>query len=359
MSKETPLPTQQTPQPEKYLNGFALETKLLLFDGSIKSCHEIQAGDILMGDDSTPRHVISVNKVEPSQSILHKITQKKGVNYNVNKDHYLCLKLSRIRTKKDIVKIFDKEYRKKDLIDIRLQDYIKLPKSTQLDFKAYKRSVEFSPLQLPCHPYIIGLWVVDATIQANEIHISSFDILEHCFYILEKHKMALEFVKGNRYAIQYDDTSKSFTDCVLSVLKITETKCIPSIYKINSRENRLLLLAGIIDCEGTINKNCYELTVTNETVVDDIVFLCFSLGFHASKSVQKATHSYRVIISGDLSQIPVIDSKKKMADRKQIKDILHTGIEIEPLTDVVNGCVEFVVDGNGRFLMSDFTVLHS
>ena len=361
MSEETPLPTQQTPQPEKYLNGFALETKLLLFDGSIKSCHEIQAGDILMGDDSTPRHVISITKVEPSQTILHKITQKKAVNYIVNKDHYLCLKLSRIRTKKDVVKILDKEYRKKDLIDIRLQDYMKLSKSTQLDFKAYKRSVEFSPSQktLPCDPYIIGLWVVDATIQANEIHISSFDILEHCFYILEKYKMALEFVKGNRYAIQYDDTSKSFTDCVLSVLKITECKCIPHVYKINSRENRLLLLAGIIDCEGTINKNCYELTITNETVVDDIVFLCLSLGFHASKSVQKTTHSYRVIISGDLSQIPVIDCKKKMTDRKQIKDILHTGIEIEPLTDVVNGCMEFSVDGNGRFLTSDFTVLHS
>lgn len=346
-------------QLEVFFNGIALETKLLMFDGSIKSCHEIKPGDVFMGDDSTPRNVISVKKIEPAHSILHKITQNKGVNYVVNRDNYICLKLSRIRTKKDSVKILDKEYKKNDLLNIRLSDYVKLSKASQLDFKAYKKAVEFQAKPLICDPYILGLWVVDAMILSNEITISNFDILEHCYYILEKQKMALEFVKGNRYAIGYEDKTKCFKECVLSVLKIMECKCIPFVYKTNSTENRLQLLAGIIDCEGVINKNCYELTLKNETLVDDIVFMCLSLGLYASKSVQKTTHYYRVIISGDLSQIPVIDPKKRMADRKQIKNIFHTGIAIELLSDVVNGCVELSVDGNGRFLTSDFTVIHS
>lgn len=349
---------QPKQQLEVFFNGLALENKLLMFDGSIKSCHEIKSGDVLMGDDSTPRNVISVKKIEPNQTILHKITQNKGVNYVMNRDNYICLKLSRIRTKKDSIKILDKEYKKNDLLNIRLSDYVKLSKASQLDFKAYKKPVDFQTKPLICDPYVLGLWVVDAMILSNEIHISSFEILEHCYYILEKHKMALEFIKGNRYAICYEDKEKCFKDCVLSVLKIIDCKCIPHVYKTNSKENRLQLLAGIIDCEGFINKNCYELTLKNETLVDDIVFICLSLGLYASKSVQKNSHYFRVIISGDLSQIPVIDPKKRMTDRKQIKNISHTGIAIEPLTDVVNGCVELGVDGNGRFLTSDFTVIH-
>ena len=358
-TKQKKMSTNVIVEQDKILNGIAMETKVLMFDGSIKFCHEVQVGDTLMGDDSTERHVISVLKIDSNDSKLHKITQNKGINYVINRDNYICLKLSRIRLKKDFIKLQDREYRKNDVIDIRLQNYLKLSKASQLDFKAYKTQVEFKHKGLLFDPYILGLWLVDANnTSPNEITICDIVILYECFDILKKNQMNLEFLRGHRYALNFDDTSKTFEANVVTPLQLNEIKSIPEDYKINSRDNRLRLLAGIIDSAGFVNNNCYELTLKNEVLVNDIVFMCFSLGFYTSKSIQKNSHYYRVIISGDLSQIPVLDPRKQMTIRKQIKNILHTGISIEELADV-NGCLAFVIDGNGRFLTSDFTVIHS
>jgi replicative DNA helicase len=339
------------------LSGLSFDIKVLMYDGSVKPIHQIKVNDIMMGDDSTPRNVINVKTIDSSQTNFFKVYQNKGTHYVINRDNYISLKLSRVRNKTNTIKIKEREYFKNDIVDIRLQDYLTFCKTSQLDFKGFKVMVEFSPQPVALDPYILGLWLVDAmTLTTNEIAISDVSILHECYTILQHNRMTLEFSKGNRYSIHYDDKAKSFHD-VITVLGLSESKFIPETYKINSKEVRLKLLAGIIDCEGTVNKNCYELTLKNETLANDIMFLSNSLGFYTSKSTQKNTFYIRLIISGDLSQLPVLDPKKVMPVRKQIKNILHTGIAIESTTDT-NSCLQISLDGNGRFLSSDFTVLH-
>ncbi|NBP57537.1 hypothetical protein EBU71_13575 [bacterium] len=43
--------------------GFALNTMVLMFNGEVKPIHSLVKGDQLMGDDNTPRSVISTEKV--------------------------------------------------------------------------------------------------------------------------------------------------------------------------------------------------------------------------------------------------------------------------------------------------------
>lgn len=339
------------------LNGLSLEIQLLMFDGDIKPIHQLKIGDVLMGDDSTPRHVVSIKTIDSSKTKLFEIEQKKGIKYKVNRDNYISLKLSRLRTKKNF-KIYDREYVKNSIVDIRLQDYMNLSKTVQLDFKGFKTSINFASQPILIPPYLLGLWIMDTSILTTEITISDSLILEHCYNISQHYKMTMEFSKGNRYTIDFNDkTKKNFHEC-LTEMKLLESKYIPQNYKINSREIRMNLLAGIIDCEGYVNNNCYELTTKNEKLVDDICFLCNSLGFYASKSSQPKTFYFRIIISGDLSSIPVHNPRKKMSERKQIKNILHTGVAVKPLDDT-NSCIELSIDGNGRFVTSDFTVLHT
>jgi replicative DNA helicase len=339
------------------LSGLSFDIKVLMYDGSVKPVHQIKVNDVLMGDDSTPRNVINIKTIDSSKTTLYKVFQNKGEHYAVNRDNYISLKLSRVRSKTSNFKIYEREYFKNDIVDIRLQDYLNFCKTSQLDFKGFKVMVDFPHQSVAIDPYILGLWLVDAmTLTTNEITISDISILHQCYFILEQNKMTLEFSKGNRYSIHYNDKAKSFQD-VISKLNLTESKFIPESYKVNSKEVRLKLLAGIIDCEGTVNKNCYELTLKNDTLANGIMFLCNSLGLYTSKSTQKNTFYIRLIISGDLSQIPVFDPKKVMPSRKQIKNILHTGIAVEPL-QTTNGCLQLSIDGNGRFLTSDFTVLH-
>lgn len=340
-------------------NGISMDTNLLLFDGTYKLCYQITEKDLLMGDDCQPRHIVSKKKLKPEECKLYRVTQNKGINYVINQDNYISLKLSRLRHNKDTVKVGGREIAKNEILDIRLSDYLKLSKTAQMDFKAYKVGIDCKTQPLLCDPYIMGLWFMDASVSENELTISDIPILEECFNIVSEKKMTLDYLKGNRYALNYEDVTKNFNTNVLEKLKLLKTdKFIPLEYKINSRENRLRLLAGMIDCQGFSNNNCYEMTLKNEVLADDIVFLCNSLGLYCSKTNQKKkTHYYRIIISGDLSEVPVINEKKKIPARKQIKNVLHTGVTIQPLSDI-NSCYEIVVDGNGRFLTSDFTVLH-
>ena len=69
----------------------ALNTPILMYDGTIKMVQDIVVGDKLMGDDSTERMVKSLAR---GQDTLYDIIPTKGEKYTVNSEHILCLKYS-------------------------------------------------------------------------------------------------------------------------------------------------------------------------------------------------------------------------------------------------------------------------
>lgn len=333
--------------------GFALNTSILCFDGQIKPIHSISVGDILMGDDNTPRTVISTQRI-PCSSFF-RIKQNRGSDYVINKNHIITLKLARIRKGNDI-NINGTKYSKNDIVDIKLQDYMALNNTRKRDLKAIKSSVYFSSQPLKFNPYVFGLWVCDASdTNLSEIFINDIDILGSIISDLENDGIKLEFVRDNRFSISLTNT-KNFIEEILTPLGISDAKFIPYSYKTNDTNTRLKILAGIIDCQGYLNSNCYELTIKNEIVANDIIFLCASLGLYASKAEQKQKSSFRIIISGDLSIIPT--KVRHVTERKINKNILHTGITVESINET-NECIKITLDGNGRFLLGDFTVAHS
>ena len=147
---------------------------------------------------------------------------------------------------------------------------------------------------------------------------------------------------------------------------VLNNKHVPQVYKSNSREVRLQILAGLLDSDGYRNRNSFEITLKRKELCEDILFLARSLGFHAEmKEVQKGIKStgfvgtyYRVGISGDCSIIPNRVAHKKCEKRSDWKDVLTTGIrEIRSVGE--EDYYGFTVDGNHRFVMGDFTVTHN
>lgn len=336
-----------------FAQGFFMDSRVMLYNGEIKLCYELKINDILMGDDSRPRQLLSKTKVSNPELFI--IKQKKGKHYIINRDNFITLKVSRLNPNEQKTKLLDKEYSKHDSIDIRLDDYMKLSKRRQLDFKAYKTSIDFDSQPLPFNPYLFGIWVIDSQSMGNEFSINNIDVLEACFNICQSTNMSFNYIRENKYCILYDDDAKKDFNDVLNKMKLDQ-KFIPTIYKCNSKENRLKVLAGIIDTEGFCNNNSIELTLKNPQLIEDIMFLCNSLGLYTSQSQQKNRSRIRLIISGDFSEVPLIN-KKKILHRKHYKNVLHSGLDIEPYTHT-NDCYELKVDGNGRFLLSDFTVVH-
>lgn len=144
---------------------------------------------------------------------------------------------------------------------------------------------------------------------------------------------------------------------------------IPRIFLCSSREDRLKLLAGIIDTDGysRIREAEYGPHVSGIEIVqkrlgyiEDIEFLARSLGFRATRIRNKYVNGacyYRTSIYGDFPQIPVILNRKKLPARKQIKKVNRTGFTIKHIG--YGDYYGFTLDGDGRFLLGDFTVTHN
>ena len=159
---------------------------------------------------------------------------------------------------------------------------------------------------------------------------------------------------------------------VLKNHNMINNKHIPSIYKYNSRDIRLKLLAGIIDSDGYLDnsKAGYEIcqTTKHKELVDDIIYLIKSLGFHCNVKIRNTSFtykgekltkpSYRLTFSGEgIEEIPVKVPSKKAHPRRQIKNALVSAIKVE--YQGKDNYYGFTIDGNGRFLLGNFIVTHN
>ena len=159
----------------------------------------------------------------------------------------------------------------------------------------------------------------------------------------------------------------SFLNDELYNLRLISNKHIPQHYLVNSTENRLSLLAGLLDSDGhyLVDSNGYEITQKNQDLARQIKFLCDTLGFRTSLTKKKAQITsinyecdvWRVRIYGDIDKIPVkVERKKARAWASKI-DWRVTGFKIE--YDKVDDYYGFEIDGNRLFLLEDMTVTHN
>ncbi len=342
----------------------AKDTKILMYDGSLKNVQDITTNDLLMGDDSTPRKIINLVR---GKGQMYEITNKNQESYIVNDEHILCLKYTNKNTIKYSTKLqcylaiwFDsnkisinqKKFKTKIeaelfistikenyIVEISVKDYLKLSKSFQKNLKEYKTKIEYPIKDTPIDPYIIGYWLGD-----NHSNISEV-ILQY------KNKDSI-----NNLTKKID--SNYFIN-ILHDLNLINNKHIPNIYKYNNRENRLKILAGLLDSCGSLSKckTTFEFSqcITNEKLFDDILYLARSLGFAFYK---KINNTYIMNIKGvDIDTIPTLCIEKHANLKKQIKDPLVSSISIKKLG--IDDYYGFQVNKNNRYVMGSFTVTHN
>jgi hypothetical protein len=367
-------------------------TKVLIWKGGFKLAKDIITGDLLVGDDSKPRKVLSTCT---GTEMMYEVQQKKGENYTVNEPHILSLKVSQHKNwswyeKKQqyILGWFDREdqrfmkasfgpsfgakeeafkkmceYRDKipddDIVDITVKDYLKLNKTTQRLLKGFKAGVDYSEQKIDMDPYILGAWLGHGGSRGHGFH----NIDDECLSYFQS-EIGCD-------TIQIDDVSHRISGDnqflrLLDKYNLRQNKHIPTEYLHNSRDVRLAVLAGLLDTEGylTHDKGCYEIIQKREKLSLDIAYLARSLGFFVSykkvqKSCVKKTGTYfKCVLSGDgLHEIPVLTPRKKANVRKINKSAMMTNITIKQVG--VGEYCGFTIDGNRRFLLHDFTVTHN
>ncbi len=379
------------------------DTSILMYDGGIKKVQDINIGEYLMGDDSTPRKVLSLAR---GKDMMYDIIPVKGEKYTVNEEHILCLKVSgfpkisqslrnknfnvqwiqdnkyhsksftyNINNKNEKQKManeFLKSIKNEQILEINVRDYLKLSKSRKSNLKGYRSGVDFPCKQIPFNPYILGYWLGDGTARGSYITSQDSTVLHYINKELPKVNLHLTKLQDT-YSYGITGNGKLGGNCFLTTLKtldLINNKHIPHIYKYNDRQIRLSILAGILDADGHYTNGGFELTqsIDHEKLIDDIIYLARSLGFACYKKIKatswkykgikKSGEAYRIFISGKgIEDIPTIIPRKKATIRKQIKDVLVTGIKVKQVgRDDYYG---FTLDGNCRYLMGDFTVTHN
>ena len=147
---------------------------------------------------------------------------------------------------------------------------------------------------------------------------------------------------------------------------LLSNKHIPLIYKTASRKDRLQLLAGLMDTDGSLSRGGYDYISKIKRLSEDVAYIARSLGLAAyiNECEKKCYNNgvintyWRVSISGDTLNVPCRIPHKKSHKRLQKKDVNVTGFTVESIG--VGDYYGFEISGNDRlFLLGDFTVTHN
>lgn len=329
-------------------------TKILMADGTIKNVEDVQVGDQLMGDDSTPRNVLSLAR---GREQMYRITLKNGDSYTCNESHMLSLKVSNSFS----------GYRLGDVINVCLRDYLRFSHSKKRNkVKHYKVAVDFPAQNVPMDPYLYGTWLGDGHCGGLTWTINHQDtaIVDRIRGLASNNGLAVREHEARGCTTYHVSMGRCGSKPHINEFYFVkgsagdDGKRIDSRYLQNTRAIRLQVLAGLVDTDGYLIDKCYEIATKWEGLRDDILFLARSLGFsvcHAPKLVNGVTY-YRIWISGNTHLIPCI-TRKKAEERCQIKNPLVYGFSVEPLGE--GDYYGFEIDGNHLYLLGDFTVTHN
>ena len=187
--------------------------------------------------------------------------------------------------------------------------------------------LDFPELDLPIPPYTLGLWLGDGNSASPRITCHRDDVGVADYIRAEGIDASVRFIDS-----RYPNNATIFLDVkengkpispwakILTKNGLMKNKHIPQIYLNASVSQRLALLRGLMDSDGTINENGFaEFCNTKSSLAFGVFELAVSLGMKATiksrKTKQEAHHiqQYRVVFKCNPGMIPF--SLKRKAER--------------------------------------------
>lgn len=391
------------------------DTIVWMWNGEKKMAVDVETGDLLIGDDGTPR---KVEEITHGHADMYEVHQRFGENYKVIGKHLLTLKNN------------------DNIVDISVEDYL------QLDARKRERGyhrvacniIHWEKQSVPLDPYILGMWLGDGTSDGfasndpilirewvnwsaqndcNVVHTSQFgyhirnagqgnvlavgyNSIKTCngcktgvpsLTCASKEELE-EMIRGepnNMVLIDILNWRLSLPTCELShcygksrsvdIFKsklqecgVLNNKHIPLSYIANDAETRFQLLAGLIDTDGNVLGKAFRFSqsIDRKILCDGVIDVAHSLGFattvktHSPGSVTfphgktyLCKNQIKIRIVGNTSTVPT-----RLKRINKVYNYPSSTIKITPA-----GCGRFVgwrLSGEThRYLLGDGTVTHN
>lgn len=342
---------------------FARGTRVLMHDGTTKAIEDVRVGDTVMGPDSKPRNVL---KLIRGRGPMFRVTPTKGDPWVCSGGHLLSLRC--------------KAKNRRPLATIAARDFAGMSKRAQRDLTLYRSGAIAFQGAAVVEPWLLGYWLGDGVSRLDGLRISSADpeVADEARSIAERHGLSITELRAGPGRCRFYHFSSGpssggwHRNPLLNAFKalgLHRNKHIPQSYKTASVAERQELLAGLLDSDGHVQRGnaagTAEFSNKERRLAVDVAFVARSLGLAAYvHSERKRTPYgprvetyYRVSISGDLTAIPTRIARKRAPIRRNRKDVLNVGLQLDALEE--GRFYGFECDGDHLFLLEDFTVVHN
>lgn len=341
----------------------AIGHPILMHDGTIKSVEDIVIGDNVMGPDSNPRVVIRLHR---GRDDMIRVTPKKGEEFVVNSGHVFSLYISPRRAGEG------PKYR-----EITAKGVLEETPCFRHRAKLQRVSVDMPHACLPIPPWVLGAIIGDGCVTQGTPAICTADIevADEIRMWSATHGCEVRVRGGDKtaptYAIVDPRSNRSMPNRITSLLgdvgvwgKSAGEKYIPQQYLSSSRDQRLELIAGLLDTDGCVSRGGHDWISKSPRLAADMLYLCRSVGLAAymtecEKECQGGFRGkyYRVSISGDMSCVPFNLERRIPKPRSMNKDCTVTGFTLTPIGE--GDYFGFEVDGDHLYLDGHFVRHHN
>lgn len=240
--------------------------------------------------------------------------------------------------------------------------------------RVMSKPTAYSEKKLIVPPYTLGAWLGDG----NKNDGTIFGIDDEIFNNVTAEGLTVKSVKYDTREGKHSNLKKvrySGLKMKLREIGVIGNKHIPDAYLYGSVEQREALVAGLLDTEGTVNKQgIVSLTNSNKSIIEGFRQILHSLGYQTSLTSKTPTYNYKgVKKQGSISYTVNFVAKKDVfrISRKQTKHKEYMQpsqglrneyrfiVDVKPVASVPMSCIT-VDSENHLYLVTDaFITTHN
>lgn len=348
---------------------FDPDTEVLMYDRSVRKIKDIHIGDKVLGPDGAPRTVLDecegvdkMYRIHSGTGCDDQIVNSRHKIYYTEYNHFKKTYTDKLATplglmKEDLHKSYIKQNR-----------YLKRVHPVDNNVSS----------NLLLDPYYLGLWLGDGFTNSPAIINEDIEVIKWLSEYAESNGMTTTLLSDKNVPIIYLKNKiynhKNPIKDALQYYGILSRKDIPDDYLHGSVEDKLQLMAGLIDTDGHFSKRdriyTFSQCESRKHIVDKLAFIARSLGFKCSLHMYKTAgtkhicgnkstcqNTYTLRIIDGLYDIPCkIARKKHHWVQKRTKRTL-TNFKVS--YSHIGKYKGITTDGDHFFVLKDFTVVHN
>ena len=348
---------------------FDPDTEVLMYDRSVRKIKDIHIGDKVLGPDGTPRTVLDecegidkMYRIHSGTGCDDQIVNSRHKIYYTEYNHFKKTYTDKLATPLELMKEdLHKSY-------IKQNRYLKRVHPTDNNVSS----------NLLLDPYYLGLWLGDGFTNSPAIINEDIEVIKWLSEYAESNGMTTTILSDKNVPVIYLKNKvynhKNPIKDTLQYYGILNQKDIPDDYLHGSVEDKLQLMAGLIDTDGHFSKRdriyTFSQCESRKHIVDKLAFIARSLGFKCSLHMYKTAgtkhicgnkstcqNTYTLRIIDGLYDIPCKIARKK-----------HHWVQKRTKRSLTNFKVSYshigkykgiTTDGDHFFVLKDFTVVHN